>query len=787
MAKRKLNCWEYLKCGRQPDGDNVNEKGVCPASIDGTFDGLNGGCHGGRFCWGIAGTLCEGKIQGTFAEKRGSCMNCPFYKLVHQEQVTTNRRTKFLRFVIGDTGPALLEGLKLKTIPAGTRFIVQGSTTDEAYIIQQGAAIELVEREGVLHPAAFRVEGDMVGIMGILIGGAHTTHVEAETDMEVWILPRERLARIPEEDPDLHILLTELVADRFDTMRPIARMRIGKYEATDIIGRGAYSIVYRGHHVDLHLPVAIKMMRHDLALDEGFITSFRNEAKIIASLDHENIFRIYDIEEQYKTLFIIMEYVLGESLEERMKAETAVLTSWEVVNLLVGICKGLDYAHGRGLIHRDINPKNIILGEGKVKIVDFGLACPMGTEDIETMGTVHYAPPEQIDGLPMDRRTDIYALGIMAYEMVTGEKPFREEKIEKVMDAHMNCEIPDPAEIIPDLPGSLRTFITKACRRNPEERFQNVGEILDLLVPLANESGGAAVRPARGSSRCLLEIFYNAAYRKELEGLLKEFNAKAGEFGAALEVADERSPFNLGNGMDTRPKSHAISHIGKKRTINEDRYLIRELGKNAILLAVADGMGGGARGDLAAEFMVERLTAMNPGKEGVERRLTDVVRDADKALFSMAEREPELEGMGTTVTGCLISGNRAWWVQVGDSRLYLLRQGIIRQVTVDQNMVQFLIDEGDITLQEARNHPARHLLDQCVGCGHCEPETGSMVVEAGDLLLFATDGLHEDLSLTAINALLYSDTHVRDKAGALIQGALRGGGNDNITVVVVEL
>ncbi len=568
MVKRKLNCWEYLKCGRQPDGDNVNEKGVCPAAIDGVFDGLNDGCHGGRFCWEIAGTLCKGEIQGTFAEKRGSCMNCSFYKLVHQEQVTTNRRTKFLRFVIGDIGPALLEGLKLKTILAGTRFVTQGSTTDEAYIIQQGTAIELVEMGGVLHTAAFRAEGDIVGIMGILTGGAHTTHIEAETDMEVWILPRERFGRISEEDPDLHIFLTELVADRFETMRPIARMRIGKYEATEIIGRDAYSIVYRGHHVDLNLPVVIKMMHHDLAFNEEFNISFRNEAKIIASLDHENICRIYDIEEQYKTLFIIMEYVQGKPLEERMKAGTGALSSEEVVNLLVGICKGLDYAHGRGLIHRDINPKNIILGERErvVKIVDFGLACPMIRENFETVGTIHYAAPEQLDGLSIDQRTDIYALGIMAYEMVTGEKPFRKEKLEKVMEAHMNCEIPDPAEITTYLPGLLRAFIIKACRRNPEERFQNVGEILELLVPLANETVGSIVRPARGSSKCILEIFYDAAYRKELEGLLREFNIKAAEFGAAIEVANERNSLNLGNAPDTCPKSHAISHIGKKET-----------------------------------------------------------------------------------------------------------------------------------------------------------------------------------------------------------------------------
>jgi serine/threonine protein kinase len=280
-----------------------------------------------------------------------------------------------------------------------------------------------------------------VGIRSFLTGEPQGAHAEAETAMELWALDKDLFDDISKEDPDLLEFLTELVVCRFDSKRPTADRIIGKYMAMDIIGRGGYSIVYRGLNTDLSMPVAIKMLKHNLAVNPDFINGFRNEAKTIASLRHENILRVYDIEERYKTVFIIEEMVEGESLEN-MLGRLACIPPKLAISFLIQLCSGLQYAHKMGIIHRDINPSNIFVQQNdRLKILDFGLSCPIGTEDFASFGTMAYMAPEQIESDPMDQRTDIYALGITAFEMLAGQKPFQETDPQKLMDLHLNCGI----------------------------------------------------------------------------------------------------------------------------------------------------------------------------------------------------------------------------------------------------------------------------------------------------------------------------------------------------------
>jgi serine/threonine protein kinase len=242
-------------------------------------------------------------------------------------------------------------------------------------------------------------------------------------------------------------------------------------------------------HLGLNMPVAIKMMRHDLAVDSDFLSNFQNEAKTIASLNHENIIKIYDIEERFRTVFIIMEYLEGESLDamlERLKIIPPALA----VHYLIQICSGLQYTHQRGIIHRDINSSNVIVQQDdQLKILDFGLACPMGTRDFSSLGTIAYLAPEQIEGDPMDQRTDIYAVGITAYEMVVGSRPFPEDDPQVLMDMHLTHDIPDPAVGTPNLPQDLQRFIIKACRRNPDSRYGDMRQALADLRRIARETG----------------------------------------------------------------------------------------------------------------------------------------------------------------------------------------------------------------------------------------------------------------------------------------------------------
>ena len=378
MTTKPLNCWEYMRCGREPHGKKVPALGVCPAAADKSFNGINRGENAGRICWAVAGTLCGGKIQGSFAEKRGSCISCKFYKEVQCQEEQNSLNTKFLKFIHQEPFFSQLKNMTYRHVKAGERFVTQGAVEDTAYIIQKGSCLVIVEKDGQLHPVDHYGKGDIVGGLGILTGEPRRAHVEAETDMEVWVLNRDQFENITTKDPDILNFLTEVVVNRFDSKRPTSYRTIGKYVATDIIGRGGYSIVYKGVHEGLDMPVAIKMLRHDMAMNADFLSTFHNEAKTIASLNHENIIRIYDIEERYRTLFIITELAPGEGLNlliERLKQIPLV----PAVNYLMQICSGLGYAHDQGIIHRDVNANNILILPGdRIKILDFGLSLPIG-------------------------------------------------------------------------------------------------------------------------------------------------------------------------------------------------------------------------------------------------------------------------------------------------------------------------------------------------------------------------------------------------------------------------
>ena len=315
-AGKKPNCWEVMLCGREPGGAQAARQGVCPAASDQSFEGINSGKCGGRICWAVAGTFCDSCVQGSFAEKRSSCMSCDFYQMVREEEAESGRHTRFLQFVARLNRSPFFDKMTLRRIRAGERFVVQGAIEDTAYIIQRGSCLVVVEKDGEFHPVDHYGEGDIVGGLGILTGEPRRAHVEAETDMKLWVMTRAQFDRMTEKDPDLLDFITELVADRLDSRRPTAYRTIGKYVATDIIGRGAFSIVYKGKHTDLNRPVVIKMLRHDMFQYDEFIAGFRNEAKLIARLNHDHIVNVYDFEERYRTLFIVMEFVRGRQLRE---------------------------------------------------------------------------------------------------------------------------------------------------------------------------------------------------------------------------------------------------------------------------------------------------------------------------------------------------------------------------------------------------------------------------------------------------------------------------------------
>ncbi len=466
----------------------MGSQSVCPAAFDASFDGINSGINGGRFCWAVAGTFCDGKIQGTYAQKRESCMDCDFYHIVCAEEGTANLRTKFLRFVPMGSDGFSLKDMSLRNIKKGTRFINQGDKGEESYIIQHGSALVLVEKQGEVYPVDHRGEGDILGMSALFTGEPRQAHVEAESDMAVWVINRNKLEEISTHNPDLLEFLTEIVADRFDSMRPVADRTIGNYIASGIIGRGGNSIVYKGTHQTHGFPVAIKMMRHDLSIRADFLDNFRNEAKIISSLDHSGIVSVYDVEERFKTLFIVMERLEGELLRDRCK-RLNTLPFDMAIDIILQVGRALDYAHQAGIVHRDINPDNIYIQKNsRVKLLDFGLACPIGTDDYQYGGALPYLAPELLDGFPANRQSDIYSLGITAYELMAGKRPYPEKSAATLIKLKQSTDIPDLSEKVRSLPNQFNRFISKSCIRVPHKRYQNMGQALGELLPFKTDA-----------------------------------------------------------------------------------------------------------------------------------------------------------------------------------------------------------------------------------------------------------------------------------------------------------
>ena len=539
MLDKKLNCWEFKQCGREPDGKNAAEFGVCPATVDSSFDTMNRGKNGGRVCWAVAGTFCEGEIQGSFADKRASCIKCDFFKSVNSIEATSNGPTKLLKYLIETTDNSFLNELAYRQIDAGTRFLVQGAEEETAYIIQEGTCLTVVEKNGVLHPAGHRGKGDIVGIRALFTGEPRHAHVEAETDMHLWVLNKHQVDNISQKDPELLTLLTEIVARQFDSKRPVADRKIGKYVATHIIGRGAYSIVYKAKHKDLNMIVAIKMMRHNMVINSDFLQLFKNEAQIIASLNHENILNVFDFEERYKTVFIIMEYLEGESLQDLL-LRLRVIPTPLAVNYLYQICQGLAYAHEKGIIHRDINTANVmVLPDDSIKILDFGLACHVGTDDEHFGGVLGYQAPELLEGETASQSSDIYSLGITAYEMVTGTRPFTDQQITEMFQTNTPRTIEDPATMVPDILPELRLFILKACEHEKDKRYQKVADALDQLSPIVEQQEKLSANGSPGFGKLTTIILrYEQQQQNALNRLLSEFSSKTEKLGIDLKLMD---------------------------------------------------------------------------------------------------------------------------------------------------------------------------------------------------------------------------------------------------------
>ncbi|MBO4245281.1 MAG: Stk1 family PASTA domain-containing Ser/Thr kinase [Bacilli bacterium] len=265
-----------------------------------------------------------------------------------------------------------------------------------------------------------------------------------------------------------------------------------RYQIVKQIGEGGMANVYLAYDTILERDVAIKILRGDLATDEKFVRRFQREALAASSLSHPNIVEVYDVGEDKGEYYIVMEYIEGKHLKQLLK-KRGKLTLSEVIDIMSQLTDGMSVAHDSYIIHRDIKPQNImILENGLIKITDFGIAMALNstqlTQTNSVMGSVHYLPPEQANGKGATLKSDIYSMGILMYELLTGKLPYRGDTAIEVALKQLKEPLPSIKDEVPNLPQSVENIIIKATAKNPKNRYQDAREMHNDLVTCLDES-----------------------------------------------------------------------------------------------------------------------------------------------------------------------------------------------------------------------------------------------------------------------------------------------------------
>ncbi len=250
--------------------------------------------------------------------------------------------------------------------------------------------------------------------------------------------------------------------------------------------------VYLAYDTILDRNVAVKVLRGDLATDEKFVRRFQREALSASNLYHPNIVQIYDFDSEDGQYYIVMEYVEGKTLKQLLKRRGS-LTITEVIDIMSQVTDGMAHAHDSYIIHRDIKPQNImILDNGMIKITDFGIAMALNstqlTQTNSVMGSVHYLPPEQAAGKGSTIRSDIYSMGILMYELLTGQVPYKGDNAVEIALKHLKEPLPSIRKILPELPQSIENIILKATAKNPQNRYKDAREMHQDIITALDES-----------------------------------------------------------------------------------------------------------------------------------------------------------------------------------------------------------------------------------------------------------------------------------------------------------
>ena len=366
--------------------------------------------------------------------------------------------------------------------------------------------------------------------------------------------------------------------------------QLGRYEVLGELGQGAMGVVYKARDPLIDRVVAIKTINLGLAMDEKdeYEGRFYQEAKAAGRLNHPNIVTIYDVGKSGDVAYIAMEFLEGRELRDVLK-EGTLLPVEQVLNIVAQVALGLAYAHEHDIIHRDVKPSNImVIRDGNVKITDFGIAR-MASSSVRTqtgmvLGSPKYMSPEQVMGKTIDQRSDIFSLGVMLYEMLTGQAPFDGENVNAIMYQTLNAITPPPSTINSSVPEMVNFIVAKALAKKVEDRYQNARDLADDLrtcfdtMPRGGQQVDISKAPPGGEKKLsdTIEISGRMDAGEEegrsasYAGLSKAFDSsiatmRLAALTATSEDVDELSKtFNMG-----RPSSETINQMGRPAWVAE--------------------------------------------------------------------------------------------------------------------------------------------------------------------------------------------------------------------------
>ena len=385
-----------------------------------------------------------------------------------------------------------------------------------------------------------------------------------------------------------------------DNDKYIGRLLDNRYEILEVIGTGGMAVVYKARCHRLNRLVAIKILKDDLSQDEEFRRRFHAESQAVAMLSHPNIMSVYDVSTTDEADYIVMELIDGITLKQYMEKK-GVLNWKETLHFGMQIAKALEHAHSRGIVHRDIKPHNVmVLKNGSVKVTDFGIARIMSKSNTltkEALGSVHYISPEQAKGGRVDARSDLYSLGVVMYEMMTGRPPYDGESAVSVAIQHINGTPKMPSVLNPNIPGGLEQIIMKAMEKDPAKRYASATEMLydleefrknpsilfnfnsgsiDDVVPLVRNQAAVSgdetvVLPGR------LPADRNPAPRPQ---------RPAQNSGDPVRTGTAAKPQNAGASNARRPQNRPQAHSGDRHPSRQERETQAEDRNRTMTIAV---------------------------------------------------------------------------------------------------------------------------------------------------------------------------------------------------------